>query len=123
VSTQAFFFTNEFSDVNLDNMNTPIRLKFDIESSIEEFQSLFRGDTQSSKRRKLTCATDTYFTKIIQKNTDVKCALRSSGICVKKIDSRKKNSPAFNGKFSCKFTSCQIKFRIVLQVSFLKCYN
>jgi hypothetical protein len=100
-------------------MNTPIRIKFDIESSIEEFKSLFRGDTQSSKRKKLTCATDMYFTRKIQENTAAKCALRSNGISVKKIDSRKKNSPAFNGKFSCKFTSCPIKFRIVLQVSTL----
>jgi hypothetical protein len=101
-------------------MNTPINLTFDIESSNEEFRNQVIGSTECFKRSKLTCATDNYLTKLIQNaEIGVKCVLRNCGKSFKKAGSRKKTGPVFNGLFKCKLKTCQIKFRIVLQVRLL----
>ncbi len=118
ITSQIFhrLFTNIIVFLISDNMNTPIRIQFDLESAVEEFRNQITNQTENYKRKKLSCATETYFTKLVQQYTDVNCVLRNSGVSFKKSNSRKKLLPIFNGIFNCKLKTCPIKFRIVLHV-------
>lgn len=98
-------------------MITPKEIEFDFESAIDEFRNCVIGTT-TPDRPKLTCATDTFFTKILKEKLDVKCFLRNMGIHMRKANSRKKKIFAFNGKFHCIIKDCRIEYRIVLKVCF-----